>query len=522
MLQKKLIPTYNNKILLFFLAIIAFFINYYYGFIGIMPMDNTVLFNGGYRVLKGYTPFTDYWLVTGPLLDYLNAFFFKLLGISWSTFIIHSSIINSILAISSFYFFLKINLSPTFSFIYSFLISVLFYPVVGTPFVDHHSTFFMILSFYGLIISIKTNNSNYFLLIPSLLCLSFLSKQTPAAYGIIIISTFILIIYFFGKNKNLEVFKKSLIGSLLAILFLFTFFFLTKINLNDFFQQYVNFGASIGKTRLNEYNFSLFNEIIKYKFISFFLFVLFAILIKLKIKKILNFKDFLIILISISFSIILIFHQLISLNQNFIFFLIPYLCGVTHVYFTKAFNLKYFLVIIISICFISVGKYHLRFNEERKFNELENIDLSKAIDAKVIDQKLEGLKWITYLNPSDPKKEIKNLMQAIKIFKEDKSEKMLISEYQVIPAIIDIYDNSPNQWHHPSVSFPLKGNDYHSIYKNYFISKIKKKKIQTIYETREDEKIITALVLDEKCFKTERVGEMLIKINLNFTCDELK
>ena len=122
-------------------------------------------------------------------------------------------------------------------------------------------------------------------MIPSLLCLSFLSKQTPAAYGIIIISTFILIIYFFGKNKNLEVIKKSLIGSLLAILFLFTFFFLTKINLNDFFQQYVNFGASIGKTRLNEYNFSLINEIIKYKFISFFLFVLFAILIRLKIKK---------------------------------------------------------------------------------------------------------------------------------------------------------------------------------------------------------------------------------------------
>ena len=75
--QKKLIPTYNNKILIFFLAITAFLINYYYGFIGVMPMDNTVLFNGGYRILKGYIPFTDYWLVTGPLLDYLNAFFLR-------------------------------------------------------------------------------------------------------------------------------------------------------------------------------------------------------------------------------------------------------------------------------------------------------------------------------------------------------------------------------------------------------------------------------------------------------------
>ena len=40
-----------------------------------MPMDNTVLYNGGYRVLNGYVPFSDYWLVTGPLLDYINAFF---------------------------------------------------------------------------------------------------------------------------------------------------------------------------------------------------------------------------------------------------------------------------------------------------------------------------------------------------------------------------------------------------------------------------------------------------------------
>ena len=104
-------------------------------------MDNTVLFNGGYRVLKGYIPFTDYWLVTGPLLDYINALFFKLFGISWSTYIIHSSIINSLLALSSFYFFQIINLSKLYSLIYALLISILFYPVVGTPFVDHHSIF---------------------------------------------------------------------------------------------------------------------------------------------------------------------------------------------------------------------------------------------------------------------------------------------------------------------------------------------------------------------------------------------
>ena len=223
MLQKKLILIYNNKILIIFLAISAFFINYYYGFIGIMPMDNTVLFNGGYRVLKGYIPFTDYWLVTGPLLDYINALFFKLFGVSWSTYIIHSSIINSLLALSSFYFFQTINLSKLYSLIYALLISILFYPVVGTPFVDHHSMFFLIISFYSLIIATKNKNTNYFFLIPSLLVLSFLSKQTPAVYGII--SLFFLIIFYFFLNK--ENYKKillnSIFGSIISLLILFLF-----------------------------------------------------------------------------------------------------------------------------------------------------------------------------------------------------------------------------------------------------------------------------------------------------------
>ena len=53
-----------------------------------------------------------------------------------------------------------------------------------------------------------------------------------------------------------------------------------------------------------------------------------------------------------------------------------------------------------------MSKYHLRFNEERKFNELENVDLSIAVDAQIIDKKLKGLKWITHLNPKNPQKEI--------------------------------------------------------------------------------------------------------------------
>ena len=76
MQPKKLIQSYKDLGPILLIGIFSFVINYHYGFIGIMPMDNTVLYNGGYRILNGYIPFSDYWLVTGPLLDYLNALFF--------------------------------------------------------------------------------------------------------------------------------------------------------------------------------------------------------------------------------------------------------------------------------------------------------------------------------------------------------------------------------------------------------------------------------------------------------------
>ena len=108
------------------------------------------------------------------------------------------------------------------------------------------------------------------------------------------------------------------------------------------------------------------------------------------------------------------------------------------------------------------------------------------------------------------------------LFKKESTNKMLITEYQIISPILDIYDNSPNQWHHPSVSFPLKGNKFFKTYKSYFISKIKKNNIETIFETREDENSIISLLLDENCLAKERTGKMLIKIKLNFNCKDLK
>ena len=392
--------------------IFSFSVNFYYSHIGINPMDNFVLYNGGYRVLNGYIPFKDYWLVTGPLLDYLNAFFFFIFGISWKSFVLHSSIFNSLIAVLTYFLLLEFKLSKINSFLYSSSFSLLMYPVVGTPFVDHHSTIFVILSFYSLILGIKNNRFFSWFIIPFLLCLGFLSKQTPTGYALVVIFVIISMFCVFNTRKFKDIFLPILYGTLFSIIFLIIFFYLTQIPLDNFWLQYFLYAKNVGEQRLLIMTISFKSIFIQYKFIYIPLLFLFLNLgSALKSFKE-NSKNFFIIISIISLSLLLIFHQILTSNQVYIFFLIPLLSAFVHIYFKSIFNKNNILLYsIVIICIFSVTKYHFRFNEERKFNELENVDIKKSVNAGLIHSSLNGLRWITADYPEMPRKEIK----AIKV-----------------------------------------------------------------------------------------------------------
>ena len=168
-----------------------------------------------------------------------------------------------------------------------------------------------------------------------------------------------------------------------------------------------------------------------------------------------------------------------------------------------------------------MGKYHLRFNEQRKFNELENVNLNLALNSDKISKDLKGLKWITYEFPDNPKKELEGIKDIMNIISKEKQKKMIITDYQFIAPSLRIYDNSPNQWHHPGVSFPLSNNNYFEEYKKFFVNIIFKKELKVIYETiNEKENTITGLILDKDCFNQTRVHEMMVKLELSQNCED--
>ncbi len=185
-----------------FLFFFSLLINKYYANRGIFPIDSFLVFDAAYNVISGNHPFRDYWLITGPFLDYIQAFFFLIFGVNWFSYVLHASLLNMALTLFSFYFFLKIGVNNFCAFIYSLGVSILAYPPIGTPFIDSHSIIFCIMSLYSLSLGILLKKNLFWFLTPIFLIFSFFSKQIPSPYLVLLFAIIISFCFFFIKNVN--------------------------------------------------------------------------------------------------------------------------------------------------------------------------------------------------------------------------------------------------------------------------------------------------------------------------------
>mgnify|MGYP007000298871 CR=1 len=72
---------------------------------------------------------------------------------------------------------------------------------------------------------------------------------TPAVYGLIMILPLILLLFASKKKEIYNIFYSFFIGSIIAVVFLILFFFLTGISIENFINQYILYAGSIGDYR---------------------------------------------------------------------------------------------------------------------------------------------------------------------------------------------------------------------------------------------------------------------------------
>ena len=502
----------KEKIFITILILFSILINQYYGSRGAFPLDSFLFFDTGYRILSGEVPFVDFWLVKGPLLDYMQALFFYIFGVNWHIYVLHASLMNALVTISTFFVLKNFKLKISYCFLYSLLFSILAYPSSGTPFIDHHSAFFSLLGIYSLLLAINNNKKLYWILLPIFLGLAFFSKQVPSSY--IILSVGAVLILYSLKNKRFDCIKYSFIGLILFIFIVLIFGKLQEIKFSAFLDQYIFYPPTIGEQRFKNLNFSFRGIIGHFKFVYLAIIPLFYV----NIKKLLFNKnytlhnDFYFFLSLFLLTVSFILHQILTKNQTFIFFLIPILTAFSQISLidTKFKYKNLIFLILISLCLFATLKYHLRFNENRKFHELENVDFKLSIDAKKIDKKLSGLKWITPEFKNNPSEEIQLINQIKSHLSKDSRNKMVITNYSFFSIILDEKTFSPGAvYTSDGTTIPIKENKYKTKYKKLMINLIKKNKISVVYIVAPLDSTTIYNYIDRQCFEENYVLEQL-------------
>ena len=486
----------------------SFFVNFYFGSIGVFPIDTFAFFDSSYYFTKQFLPIRDFWTSNGFFVDMLQGVFFKLFGVNWFVYLLHPSIINFIFAAITYKFFIEEGLSPYLSLFYSISVSILAYPSSGVPFPDHHSILISLIAVYFLIFALKNNRDFYWYLIPPLLLIAFISKQIPAAFFIIFISFYY--IFFSFISRNYKVLFWGFLSTITVLLIFFLFLSFLKIGFKDFVIQYILFPLSIGNSRSDTLNllsllYLMTNEL---KFFSIICLSLLIIFLqersKFRNKKNIIFETTFILLSS---TVILILNQMLMKNQIIIFFLLPILVGLLHSQIKT--NKKFLIYAIVLLNIFVVSKYHLRFNVDRKFIDIEYVSKTNLIDGNIISSKINGLRWVTKYTNKDNFDEVALIKQSIE-FLRDKKGSIIITNYQFILSELehDIY--SPNRWYtSDGVSYPIKENKFHDYYKDFYQKKLIKNKVKKIYTIKPLDIKTFDFLLSKKCIITKEINIIL-------------
>ena len=471
--------------ILFGILLYAYLINWFSGNIGIIPIDSFGFLDTGHSILKGSLPIRDFWIFTGLLVDYMEALFLFLFGNNWNSHLAHGSFMNLIATIGVYFFLKELSLSRNSRIFYSICFSTLCYPVSGTPFAYLHAYIFSLLAIFILILAIKNQNRFLWFFFPFMCFFAFLSMQTPTAYILVIL--FILLTCYFIKSKDVKNLKYFISGSILSFFLFFIFLLITNTPITSFIYQYILFPLTIGEARISSDELAYvglvdqinFKRLVgEFKWLHIFLFPLIYISIinRKKNTSFVNLFNLIIILCTAAFF----FNQLITANQVYIFSLIPVLAATLHINLIKLnLNPKLFYLIFFIVLFSTV-KYHFRFNVDRKFLDLENIDKNNAVSANLIHKNFNNLKWISKFD--EPNNEVKILKNAVKIIENDKRQIALLTHYQFISTILDKKLNILNRWYlWNNNTHPTENHKYFEFYKSMINKNIKSNNVEVIY-----------------------------------------
>ncbi|VVB78737.1 Dolichyl-phosphate-mannose-protein mannosyltransferase [uncultured archaeon] len=161
--------------------------------------DYSIIFEGGYRLTHSQIPYQDFFIPSGPVVFYMQAFFNSIFGTNLISMAFHSFFLAAILSV-----FFYILLRKEFNYLMSFILSIFFFlsfnGMTFYPFYNLTPYFFFFLNIFILFIYRKKDNIPNFILVLSavLATIGVYSKQDVGLLHML----FLLFFFLFNYKKQ--------------------------------------------------------------------------------------------------------------------------------------------------------------------------------------------------------------------------------------------------------------------------------------------------------------------------------
>jgi hypothetical protein len=158
----------------------------YYARMGFMPLDQSIVFDGGWRILCGQVPFRDYTAPNGFVPHAMQALFFTAFGVTWFSYCMHAAVINGLFVVLVDRLLVLLGLETWASSIFALCSAVVFYPAFGVPYMDQHAFFFSLAALVLAVAGAQSKREGVrrvcWIAVPPMLALAYLSKQIPSVF----------------------------------------------------------------------------------------------------------------------------------------------------------------------------------------------------------------------------------------------------------------------------------------------------------------------------------------------------
>ncbi len=447
------------------------------GEMGFFAFDQSIVFDGAYRIIQGQVPYKDFLMPFGPVVFWIQAIFFKIFGINYFSYLLFSAFSNAIGAFCSI-LILRILFPDRkiLSYIAGILTGIWFYPPFGTPWFEQTSFLFCFLGLLFILkaITARGHCKNMLIVIIGIVsALSILSKQNA---GLIIVPLYPILLLSVklesekdGRIRNILLFS---IGFLAVFALFFTYVVLWS-NLALFLKYFFEIPSTLGFQRLF-YNPSSFvidfitgRGLTSSRLVIFsFLVIAFYFFVKTGKDKKRNLQIASLIYIYLAFYQNLFNHLTCNQDVNGFPFM-GVLLGIGTRLSIEIFEIKPLKLlakqgirivvlagIVFSLCFTGIRGIEISLTRR-----VHDVLRGSKFSAYCAEKKLKNLRWgiPTMIENVDVTEQ--SIMQLIGYLKSKKENFFIFPDFTIFYGLIGVPSPQPILWFHKEWTYP---KDYDS------------------------------------------------------------